>query len=123
MLKLLVEVEDSGEPDDRAAREIARQLRINEGVIDASSYKQEGPSNARGLIDTIGVIAVTLVSEGAITTLLEVVKQRLLAKKGRRIKIKCGDVEFEFESDDMADASLKAAIAQFRQLLSELRPS
>lgn len=118
MLTIVVAVEDEGEPADRAAREIARQLRASGDVVTAVQVQQAGPSDARGLVDVIGVISVTLVSQGAIAMLLDVIKQRLLARKGRRIKLRVGDVEFEYQSDDMTDGEFAGAVAQFQKLLA-----
>lgn len=123
MLQIIVDVQDEGEPADKAARSLAQALQAADGVVSAEPLQRPGPDDAKGLVDVLGVIAVTLMSEGAVAALIDLVKQRLLARKSRRIRLKAGDVELEFAADDMTDAEFEAAAQRLFALLDPKKPA
>lgn len=113
MLDVSLEVIDETELADRVARRIVQDMGDVDGVAQVGLLQVAAPEGSKGLAAVIGSVAMTLASDVAVGALIDVIKQRLVGKTGRKIRLKAGDFEVEIQSDDLSDD-------QFDRLLTRL---
>ncbi len=128
-LDLVISVDAGENVTDQMRHRLARQIYqdLTRTGADSVRWTQSGeaPVGTKGVPIDINTIIVSLASAGALTAIIQLLKDWALRAEGRKVKIKTqiGDnsIEFEYSPTATSEEELTAFAEKLIQMLNKLK--